>query len=293
MRRILAEFLNMLGSRAIDIGKPNLGKSMYRFAASVDPRWSVPWYNLGLQAKYEGRWEESQRFNQRAVELNPSDEAAWWNLGIAATALKNWSEARRAWKACGTELIEGGEDVRMPPVTGCVRLDPNGRGEVVWGERLDPARIVVLNVPLPESSRRFRDIILNDGATNGKRTDSCGNEISVFDELCIWKVSPYSTFRAHLRIPDETAEKHLIELCNAHEFGVEDWSTMRFICAECSRGTPGPHRCEAKPLQDGTRRFGFGAKSQQELLAVLREWSSANASADVGELELVLSVTRS
>lgn len=181
----------------------------------------------------------------------------------------------------------------MPPVTACVRIAPDGCGEVAWGERLDPARIAILNVPLPDSGHRFYDIILNDGASNGTRTDQHGNQVPVFDELSIWEVSQYSTFRARLRIPDEAAEKHLIDLCNAREFGVEDWSTIRFICAECSRGNPGPHQCEAKPLEDGTRRFGFGAKSQQELLTVLREWSSAHGSADVGELELVLSATAS
>lgn len=288
MRRVLAELLNALGSTSINRGKPSLGELLYKLASRVDPRWSVPWYNLGLHTKYAGRWEESLRFNQRALELNPSDEAAWWNLGIASTALKNWPEARRAWEACGIKLDDRADEIRMPPVTACVRLNPKDDGEVVWGQRLDPARIAILNVPLPQSGHRFNDIVLNDGAANGTRVDSNGKEVPVFDELMIWSVSNYSTFRVRLHVPDEDAQKELVALCEAHELGVEDWSTIRFLCSECSRGNPGPHKCEARPLEDGSRRFGFAARNRQELLAVLQEWSAANGSSDPDEIEIVL-----
>jgi hypothetical protein len=82
-------------------------------------------------------------------------------LGIAATALHDWPEAA---------------------ATACVRLNPQSSGEVVWGERLDPARLVILNVPLPESRHRFRDIILNDGAENGTRAVG-GIQVPVFAEF--------------------------------------------------------------------------------------------------------------
>jgi len=129
---------------------------------------------------------------------------------------------------------------------------------------------------------------LNDGASSGTRVDGNGREVPVFDELSIWSVSNYSTFRARLNVPDEDAQKTLVDLCEAHELGVEDWSTIRFICSQCSRGNPGPHKCEAKPLEDGFRRFGFGAKNRDELLAVLQEWSSANGSSDFDEPDLLL-----
>ena len=35
----------------------------------------------------------------------------------------------------------------MPKVTACVRIDPSGMREVVWGTRLDPALIRIQNVP--------------------------------------------------------------------------------------------------------------------------------------------------
>ena len=149
--------------------------------------------------------------------------------------------------------------------------------------------MVILNVPLPESGHRFHDIVLNDGAPNGTRVDKHGTEVPVFDELSIWKVSEYSTFRVIVHIPEESAEKHLVDLCLAHQLGVEDWTTIRILCAKCSRGNPGPHECDAKPLEDGSQRFGFGAKRQEDLASVLQEWVSANAGADFDKLELVLS----
>lgn len=232
-----------------------------------------------------GRWGKSFQFNQRALELDPSDEAAWWNLGIASTALKNWSEARRAWSVCGIDLEDRADEVRMPP---CVRLNPKDGGEVVWGQRLDPARIAILSVPLPQSGHRFNDIVLNDGASNGTRIDGEGREVPVFDELTIWSVSHYSTFQVKMSVPGEDAQEQLVALCEAHQLGVEDWSTIRFICSQCSSGNPGPHKCDAKPLEDGSRRFGFATRNQQELVAVLQEWSSVTGGLVLDEPELML-----
>jgi hypothetical protein len=291
MRHALSAWLDSCGSKFIDSGKPSFGEHFYKLAKAIEPRWSIPWYNLGLHTKNTGRWSESMRFNQRALELNPTDEAAWWNLGIASTALRDWSEARRAWKACGIELEDGEGEVRMPPVTACVKLGPSGSGEVVWGQRLDPARMAILNVPLPESGHRFNDIVLNDGAANGTRFGSNGVEVPVFDELSIWRVSEYSTFRVKLSMRDDSALEKLADLCTASEIGIEDWTTIRIVCAKCSRGNPGPHNCEAKLLEDGHRRFGFGAKKQGDLYKLLHEWASSNPGADFDTLELLLPAT--
>src|SRR5260370_16889563 len=103
---------------------------------------------------------------QGGLELKGTDEAAWGNLGIAATALRDWPEASRAWKGCGIQFEASDGEVRMPTVTACVRLDPAGLGEVVWAQLLDPARMIILTVPLPESGNRFPDITLNAGASH-------------------------------------------------------------------------------------------------------------------------------
>lgn len=141
---------------------------------------------------------------------------------------------------------------------------------------------------MPESGYRFHDIILNDGASNGTRIDDDGVEVPVFDELSIWQVSEYSTFCVKLQIRNQESQEQLVKLCHAQQLGVEDWSTVRFICAACSRGNPGKHDCKAKPLEDGSRRIGFGAKRKEDLVKVLREWATSTGPADFDEPELVL-----
>lgn len=287
MRHKIANWFNERGRQASDKGRKTRALRLYRIACYFEPRWSVPWYNAGLVLKYQGRWEQSLSMNQRAALLDPTDEAAWWNLAIAATALRDWSEAARAWKACGIEVLQDANgEVTTSPSTACVRLNPNCDGEVVWGERIDPVRFLILNVPLPESKHRFKDVVLNDGAQNGER-ESYGRQFPVFDELEVWQKSEYSTFKTNVTIPNESAEMRLVELCRNASVGVEDWGTIRMLCAECSRGKPGPHSCESSD-QSAEKAFTFAARSEEELRAILDTWAAKVADADYDEIALVL-----
>ena len=287
MQRALAAWLNQRGSEAVEAGNNDRGQLWYRMAATIRPDWSVPRYNLALRAKYRGDWRESLRLNQIASRLDPDDEAAWWNLGIAATALRDWSEARRAWIHLGISLVGSDCDgeVLASPVSACVRLDPNGSGEVVWGTRIDPARIEIYNIPLPESGHRFRDIVLNDGAQEGTRLRE-GREYPVFNELEIWKRSRYSTFEVDLVVPDEAAETRLIELCEQNDLGAEDWSSIRIICAACSRGNPGPHECTATE-ENHCASYAFAARDEKEIVAILGQWRSQVAGAEFDNVRTV------
>jgi len=286
MRQKLAEWLNQSGNAASDAGKLRGAERLYKLASTLTPQWSVPWYNLGLLTKNTGRWGDSLRFNQRALSLNPGDEGACWNLGIAATALHDWSEARRAWKHYGIDIGEGTGEIMTPAVTACVRLNPQSSGEVVWGERLDPARLMILNVPLPESRHRFRDIVLNDGAENGTR-EVGGTKVPVFDELTIWRASDYSTLQVRLRVPNDDSERELVRICGESEIGVEDWSTLRIICDECSRGNQGPHDCKSAESANGTRNFGLAAKNQEDAVRALRKWTTICEGTNFDDLETV------
>ena len=283
MRRSIAGWLNQRGLQATG----RFASRWYALALWVDRYWDSPWYNLGLEAKKKGSWEESLRYNRRAAELNPKNEAAWWNLGVAATALRNWQEARRAWEAYGIKLLGESGEVAIKAVTACVRLNPNHDGEVVWGDRLDPARFLILNIPLPESGHRFQDIVLNDGAPSGTRVKD-GVNFTVFDELDIWQPSSYSTFEAEIDIPGNSSEEQLIEVCRKYQLGVEDWSTMRMLCETCSRGNPGPHSCAAVTTTGMRRSYAFAAKSEESLRDALNEWTAITAGAAFGNLRLVL-----
>jgi hypothetical protein len=250
-----------------------------------DEQKAIEAYNMGLTAKYAGDWQESLAQNRRADKLRPGDEATLWNLGIAATALSEWDEARRAWKACGIEVNDGSGEVLMPQITGCVRLNPKQAGEVVWGTRIDPVRILVASVPLPESDRRCADIILHDGAAEGHRQWN-GKEYPVFDELAIWRSSKYSTFEVELTVPNETAFESLVKRCREKQFGVEDWGTLRMLCEACSRGNPEEHVCTAE--SSGKARYGVAATSEADLITLLTHWIEVENGAGFGKIELKL-----
>jgi hypothetical protein len=243
-------------------------------------------YNLGLAAKYRGEWATSLFQNQLAAELNADDEATWWNLGIAATALSDWAEARRAWTKCGIEMPEGDGEVLWDSCTACVRLNPEHSAEVVWGRRIDPARIRVLNVPLASSGRRYGDVLVHDGAQEGTRT-SRGNEYPVFNELGIWKLSAYSTFEVELDVPNALAVENLTERCRQTDMWVEDWGTVRSLCAECSRSNPTEHTCATE--ETGQGKFGFATKSEFGLRKLLEDWIEVEEGAGIGSLRLVVS----
>jgi hypothetical protein len=243
-------------------------------------------YNLGLKAKYEGNWQESLAQNQRADKLRPGDEATIWNLGIAATALSQWDEARRAWKAYGIEVNDGAGEVLWSEMKACVRANPNGAADVVWGMRIDPARIRIENVPLPASERRYGDILINDGAEEGKRVSN-GREYPVFDELELWRMSPFSTFEVDLSMPNESAMGSLQDMCRASGLWVEDWGTVRVLCEACSRGTPGEHVCTNDPTSQ--RKYGFAAKSENALRNLLQQWSEVHDGTRINSLVLAVS----
>jgi hypothetical protein len=244
-------------------------------------------YNLGLEAKYQGDWTTSLEQNQLAAKLNPKDQATWWNLGIAATALSDWSEARRAWDKCGIPLSDTGPEISWDPCTACVRLDPAGAAEVVWGSRIDPARITVLNVPLASSNRRYGDILVHDGAQEGTRT-SRGRDFPVFNELAIWRTSSYSTFEVDLFVPTKLSFEELEERCRVADLWVEDWASVRTLCAECSRGNPSEHSCTS---EQGERAgmFGFAARSEQVLRQLLQDWLEVQPLAELRSVQLVVS----
>jgi len=201
--------------------------------------------------------------------------------------VRDWAEARRAWKGCGIDIPDAPGEVLTAPVAACLRLNPGDEGEVVWGERIDPARFLILNVPSPESRHRFHDIVLNDGAGNGTRVRD-GIEVPVFDELAIWEPSDYSTFRVNLFIPGETALPKLIELCDAREFGLEDWSSIRWICSECSLGNPGPHDCGVPDPVTGPKTLAFATHDDAELIQLLEDWAALTDGAEFSDVELLL-----
>jgi tetratricopeptide (TPR) repeat protein len=95
----------------LDQGSSDDAERAFRAAGEVAPNWSVPWYELGLICKYQGRWKESLEYNARAAELDARDEAAWWNMGDPARArIENVPFPRTEYRWQDLVLHDGAPD---------------------------------------------------------------------------------------------------------------------------------------------------------------------------------------
>ena len=281
-----ARRLNERGRKLADKGWFAEAEEAYRAAADAEPEWSVPWYNLGLLHKYRGNWDASLESNQRAVQISPSDGDSWWNLGIAATALGRWDVARLAWQNCAISVPEGDGPIEMDLGHVPIRLTENTEGEVVWSRRIDPARAVLVSVPLPESGHRWGDLVLHDGAANGYRMLQ-GQKVPVFDELAILQESGFVTFVAELKAEPNTLET-LSLIADDLGGAAEDWSTSTsMICKECSEGTPG-HLHDAERTTSADPHCGIAARDEAHAQEILNAWIVREPGSSVIRIEPAL-----
>jgi hypothetical protein len=228
----------------IDDGRYEDAGALLTRAADLEPWLSESWFNLALLHKFRHDWEQARSAGLRAVALLERDTGApdWWDVGTAATALQDWPLARRAWQAYGLAVPGAGtvadEPLGMDLGGAAVRLSPEGEAEVVWGRRLDPARIEVQNIPLPSSGRRWGEVVLHDGVPNGERTTTAGPSFPVFDEIELWAPSPVPTWVVLLEAATESDRDALERLAADAGFAAEDWSSsVRLLCRACSEGS--------------------------------------------------------
>jgi tetratricopeptide (TPR) repeat protein len=238
------------------------------------------WYDLGLAHKYLGNWRESIAANERALALTAeAGDPAWWNLGIAATAVRDWELARRAWRGYGIDeatLPDGSGPIELDWGPSPLRLKKEPH-EVVWGRRLDPARIRIVSIPFPESGRRWGDVVLHDGAGNGERK-AWGRTYPVFDELERASPSEIPTLRSAVRCAGDADAEALKEAFEAELFAAEDWTAnVKPVCKACSEGRAHRTHCEhaEKRVLPETRSFGIAAPMGLAQ-KVLRAWRDAS-----------------
>ncbi|MQS09122.1 tetratricopeptide repeat protein [Streptomyces alkaliphilus] len=229
----------------IDDGRYEDAGELLTRAADLEPWLSESWFNLALLHKFRHDWERSRAAGLRAVALLERHAGApdWWNVGIAATALQDWPLARRAWQAYGLDVPQqqdaSGEPLGMALGGAAVRLSPEGESEVVWGRRLDPARMVIRNIPLPSSGRRWGEVVLHDGVPNGERTivgpEGHTTVHPVFDEIELWAPSSVPTWVVLLEAAEESDRDALERLAAEAGYAAEDWSSsVRLLCRACS-----------------------------------------------------------
>jgi tetratricopeptide (TPR) repeat protein len=264
-----ADELNEQGRVHLDEGELDHALRLFRRSVELRPDMAVAWFNIGLVHKWRREWPACADANLRAAELMAEPQhPAWWNLGIAATATGNWTLARRAWEGLGLELPGTDGPIEGDFGLGAVRLQPVG--EVVWGLRLDPCRMRVLNVPLPDSGHRWNDVVLHDGEPRGRRTLE-GRDYSVFDEILRLTPSASPTIDAEVVCPGERDREVLVQLFDDAGYGAEDWTeSLHLLCKACSEGDPDHiHEPVRRPWEE-RRRVGLSAPDAmaRELLRV-------------------------
>ena len=228
------------------------------------------WFDAALAYKFLRDWPRAYELGRTAAEFAQRGEGdpAFWNLGIAATELREWDVARDAWLGYGVPLksIDGEvrEDFGMTPI----RLDPDGRAEVVWAQRICPTRAVIRSIPM-HADRGFGDVILHDGAPNGYRTVN-GSKFSVFDEISVWQPSGIQTWTVRVDA-DAAGASDLVELFARHELGAEPASSMNTICQCCSSGDVEQREPTAQPA-DG--HVYWLAAPEETMFSLLHVWQS-------------------
>lgn len=268
-------------------GRPEQAVALMTSAVRADPS-SERWFDLGLLHKRQRDWPASLSANLEAARLDPRNEAACWNGGIAATALADWPTARRLWAAYGVTLPPGDGEPVQPIGRTPVRVDPQGSAEVVWGLRLDPARALLESVPTPACDRRWHDVVLHDGEPRGER-QLAGRWVPVFDELALWRRSPYPRLQVRVSAGSPAEVEALVDAFLDAGRGAEDWTgSVRALCAACSEGRAEPGH-EHPPMDDWVRERSVGLGCEPELAASLLDgWvAAAPDRRDRGALEPV------
>ncbi len=246
-------------------------------------------FDLGLMHKWQQQWGPSLAANLRAAELDPENTPACWNGGIAATALHDWPTARDLWQRYGVRLPDDGPGEPTLPIGHTpVRVDLDGGTEVVWCDRLDPARGRIENVPTPDCARAWHDVVLHDGEPKGER--KLGEDwVPVFDEIALWRPSPVPRLQVEVRAagPGDVAdlERRFAEA----DRGAEDWTgSVQPLCLACSQGRPEQDH-EHPVLDDWQERRPVGLGCEPDLAAdLVAQWvAAAGDRRDAGPVERV------
>lgn len=246
----------------------------YERALALAPAWFAPHINLGAACKHTSDFERSLTECLKALELGPKHVRgqALWNVGIAATALGDWPRARWAWAESGVRLPPGEGPITMNIGATPIRVSCHEHPEIVWCDRVDPARARIENVPTPETGRRYHDLVLHDGEPRGQRRYK-GQMLPVFDELAVLERSDFRTFRVDVVAPTERALSALLRTVSERtDAALEDWTgSLELLCRGCSEGVPHDHVDREQPWTP-ERMLGVATRDEA-VFDVIRAWA--------------------
>jgi hypothetical protein len=194
----------------------------------------------------------------------------------------------------GVEVPAGVGPVEYPCGHTPIRLNPESEPEVVWADRIDPARAVLRSIPLPESGFLYGDVVLNDGAPVGYRK-SGNTEVPVLNCLARLEPSPFTTWSIEVSAEPGTSPgdaqlrlEDLAELATERGLAAEDWSkTLRILCRACSEGRPHSEHEHHRHGREGAHRIAIAARTAEEAESMVAEWRARSPGFTLGPLQSV------
>jgi len=242
---------------------------LLRRIIKLAPDWWEPHAELAELYKKQGEWKAMLHFAKRAVALNAANPAAWRNLGIAATALKKQRTAQTVWNKFG--IAAGKAD---PRAIVALRVPCERQFEILWAHPLDPARALLTSIPQPASGRRYHDVLLFNYAPCGF-TVSGRQRYPVFDQLGLFRHSPYKTFSCTVDTADRKTLRVLEKLCRHAGIGFENWTNAaRVMSFQSENALPEFYGADVlPPSSSGESLIALAAIKMADAEAVLRDWS--------------------
>lgn len=223
-----AAFAGDLGDLLLSWDLRDEAAPLVEFAARRNPGDLSAQYNWGIVLKFQRAWAEAAEVF-RSLSVHRQDAAVRWNLGIACTALCDFGAARTAWRAVGLQVPDSDGDFALPGERVPVRL-PAALGapvaaEVVWGDRLCPARVRLTGIPRFSDLAGFSDVVLVDGMPVGETTLN-GRNVPIVEALDLFESARGRLFR--LRVPAGAAvtpdtPTQLANALRRHGFAATDW----------------------------------------------------------------------
>jgi hypothetical protein len=80
----------------------------------------------------------------------------------------------------------------------------------------------------------------------------------------------------------------LAELAEEQGCGIEDWESIRRLCAACSRGSPSPHAAPEHVGGPTMATLAIAARDDIALGALLNRWAAARPGRAAREISILL-----
>ncbi len=190
---------------------------LFKLIIKKCPEWVQPYWQLSHIYKGRREWKPTLYYTKKALALDTTQPDGWWDLGMAAMALKKWRIARNVWNKFGINLKT------YMPKTVCLRLQYQGRYEIIWGQALGPVRAEIRSIPHPDSGYAFRDIVLYDKEVSGYNIVA-NKRVPIHDEYGLFKRNYFHTYSCLIDTNTEEDVQLLEQLCKDAGLGFEVWS---------------------------------------------------------------------